>query len=373
MGEASVMERRRIVRFAHEHGSELRAVATLVRVEGSSYRTAGARLLIGSGGQYAGTVSGGCLEAEVVKRSVWKVGEGAVVDRYSTEFDDTAEIPYGLGCGGVLDLLLEPAGTAEFAALLAALEDSLAGKDRTVGSWLPQPGHGGLRRAVWTAAGEVVFRSEGLAVAEVAAAASGRAADVFLERLRAPQRLVIFGAGEDAKPLVSMAALLGWGVVVADARGRAARPERFPEAEHVTLAATAAAAAVAPGDAVVLMTHSYEQDRALLAELLAMPQVPRYVGLLGARHRTALVVSEAAAAAGLTLEQACAHLFAPIGLDLGGDGAEAIALAIVAEIQASLEGRQAERRRLSAAEIAQGVAVGNASRYLEAQCALGAE
>ena len=372
MGEASVMERRRIVQFALEHAGELQAAATLVRVQGSSYRTAGARLLIGSGGGYAGTVSGGCLEAEVVKRSVWRVGEGAVVDRYSTEFDDTADVPYGLGCGGVLDLLLEPVDTPEFGALFSALERSLAGEERTVTTWLPQPGLG-LRRAVWTASGAVVFQSPGLDEDDLAAAHSGEDAGIFFERLPTPQRLVVFGAGEDAEPLVSMAALLGWSVTVADSRAHLARADRFPGAEQVIVATSARAAAIAPEDAVVLMTHSYEGDRALLAELLGMPKGPRYLGLLGARHRSALVVSEAAAAAGQSVAAACERLYAPVGLDLGGDGAEAIALATVAEIQASLEGKGGERRRLTEAEITRQIAMGSQSRYLDAHCAIGAE
>src|ERR1700743_1429686 len=102
------------------------AMATLVRVEGSSYRRAGARLLIAANGDYAGSISGGCLEAEGIRKAQWLVRDGtAVVKRYSTLFDDTADIPYGLGCGGTVDLLIEPAGTPEFTALMQALEVSL--------------------------------------------------------------------------------------------------------------------------------------------------------------------------------------------------------------------------------------------------------
>ena len=95
-----------------------KALVTLVRMEGSSYRRPGAHLLIGADGEYAGTISGGCLEAEVVRRAAWMVRDGAVVERYSTLFDDTAEIPFGLGCGGIVDLLLEPAETPECRALI---------------------------------------------------------------------------------------------------------------------------------------------------------------------------------------------------------------------------------------------------------------
>ena len=97
-----------------------------------SYRRTGARLLISASGDYAGSISGGCLEAEVIRKAAWLIGDGAVVERYSTLFDDTAEIPYGLGCGGMVDVLLEPAGTPEFAALMQAMQASLHGQSFTV-------------------------------------------------------------------------------------------------------------------------------------------------------------------------------------------------------------------------------------------------
>ena len=96
------MEQRRIVRLWQQGNAGV--LATLVRVEGSSYRRPGARLLISKMGECAGAISGGCLEADVVRRSAWMVRNGAVVERYSTAFDDLAEIPFGLGCGGTLDL-----------------------------------------------------------------------------------------------------------------------------------------------------------------------------------------------------------------------------------------------------------------------------
>src|SRR5579875_396895 len=131
-------ERRQIVELWKRGNSA--ALATLVRVEGSSYRRPGARLLVARDGSYAGAISGGCLEAEVLRKAVWLVREGAVVQRYSTLFDDTAEIPYGLGCGGTVDVLLEPADTSEFDVLMQALEASLQGKQRRVISQLPAPG-----------------------------------------------------------------------------------------------------------------------------------------------------------------------------------------------------------------------------------------
>src|SRR5271155_4586786 len=130
-------ERRKIVELWQR--GDAAVLVTLVRVAGSSYRRVGARVLIATNGDSAGTISGGCLEAEVVRKAQWMASAGAVVERYSTLFDDTAEIPYGLGCGGTVDLLLEPAGTTEFEAVMHAIQDSLSGNRRRVVTRLPEP------------------------------------------------------------------------------------------------------------------------------------------------------------------------------------------------------------------------------------------
>jgi xanthine dehydrogenase accessory factor len=339
-------ERRGIVEMWRRGGAV--ALVTLVRVEGSSYRRVGARLLVGVDGEYAGSISGGCLEAEVVKKAGWMVRSGAVVERYSTLFDDTAEIPYGLGCGGTVELLVEPAGTVEFGVLMEALEASLEGVESRVVTWLPENGRA-LRRVV----GDV--ETEG----------------GFVERVEAPQRLVVFGAGDDARPMVQMAALLGWSVVVVDGRVQWARAERFPEARRVVVAqgfGELEELGIGARDAVVVMTHSYEQDRVWLAGALRCG--PRYLGLLGARHRSALLVSETASMLGWSVDQVCEGLFAPVGLDLGGDGAEAIALAVIAEVHACCEGKLGKSRRMTPEMVEEQITQGGASRYLQAQCAL---
>ncbi|MBB5056613.1 xanthine/CO dehydrogenase XdhC/CoxF family maturation factor [Granulicella aggregans] len=366
------MERRQIVGMAAQ--GQTGPMVTLVRIEGSSYRQAGARLLLSSNtpGTYAGTISGGCLETEVVTKALWKVRSGPVVERYSTLFDDTAEVPYGLGCGGTVDLLFEPAGTPEFEALLRALAEALQGESFTILTRLPSTGVS-FARAVLSATKEVLFASDGLSLNEIEQSLEAEQPEllgVFREQLTPPQRLLVFGAGDDAKPLVNLAALLGWTVLVADGRSQLAKPERFPAAAQVFAVTTADldSLSVSSSDAVVLMTHSYEQDREWLAALL--PVAPRYFGVLGARHRSSLLVSEAAVLCGLPLATCCERIFAPVGLDLGGDGPEAIALAVLAEAQARCMGRLGASRRLSADDVAAQVNKGGPSRYLQAQCAV---
>lgn len=369
-------ERRQIVGLWQRSGGSV--LVTLVRVAGSSYRHPGARLLLTSQGEYAGTISGGCLESEVLRKAAWLVREGAVVKSYSTMFDDTAEMPFGLGCGGVVDLLLEPGDTPECRALMTALEAAIAGQESTVLTWLPEENRG-FARAVLSPNGDFTFASSRLTAQELEEARSGvlhrgwvesMPAAMFVERMVAPQRLFLLGAGDDAKPLVNMAALLGWSVTVVDARAHLARAERFPDAQQVLVTPSGAIGAIGirSEDAVVVMTHSYEQDRELLAAVL--PLQPRYLGLLGARHRSSLLVSEVAAMLGRTIASCCEQIYAPVGLDLGGDGPEAIALAIIAEVQACCMGRLGNVRRLSPEDVARHISEGGSSRYLQQQCAL---
>jgi xanthine/CO dehydrogenase XdhC/CoxF family maturation factor len=346
-------ERRWIVEQWESGGAS--ALVTLVRTEGSSYRRPGARLLVRENGTSVGSISGGCLEAEVARKARWTVRNGATLERISTAFDDTSDIPYGLGCGGTLDLLVEPMNTPEARALLEAMRDSLGGSRRNVVTWLPGAS-GQLRRTIYDDSGRTLFAS------------SEQRADnnVYDEWLEPPLRIFFLGAGDDAQPMTRFAALLGWRTTVIDRRSQLARRERFPDANEVLAMDALRDNMISCNDAAIVMTHSYEQDRAWLTAIL--PKQPRYLGILGSRHRSALLVSEAAAALGWTLDRACQNLFAPVGLDLGGDGAEAIALATIAEIHACCEGKLGHSRRMTPAMISEQIALGGSSRYL--QCAL---
>ncbi len=351
-----MIERRQIVEWWQR--GDILALATLIRVEGSSYRRVGARIAVAADGAYVGSVSGGCLEAEIVRKALWLVRNGAVVQRYSTLFDDTADIPYGLGCGGTVDVLLEPPDTPEFTAMLEALAASLEGESRTITTWAPESNQS-LTREVRDGQNHLLFGSR---------STFPRPAEAFIENLYPPQRLLLFGAGDDAQPMVRIATLLGWTVHVLDGRPQWARPERFPSARSVVATNRLMTLQPTPADAVILMTHSYEQDRSWLEQIL--PCQPRYIGLLGSRHRSALLLAEAAQALNWPLVRACERVFSPVGLDLGGDGAEAVALSAISEIQGCLHSKLGHSRRITPETIAHQIAQGGASRYLQAQCAL---
>ena len=357
----SLKERRDVVALCRD--ADEGVLFSIVRVEGSSYRRPGARMVVMPDGNTAGTLSGGCLEADLLRRAAWTVRNGALVERFSTRFDDTAEIPYGLGCGGEIDILAEPLGTPEAAALLDALGATLRGEERTVLTRLPGDAGVTLARAVFDVQGQVLFCSTGFTPESPRKQETSRGGDtcreiemsegvLLTERLLPAQRLVIFGAGEDARPLARFAAEMGWAVIVAGSRSQQLSESRFPAETQRVLGMKAADVPVLASDAVVLMTHSYEHDRNLLAELL--PVAPCYLGLLGARHRSALLLEEASELAGVGLRQAVERTHAPIGLDLGGDGPEAVALAIVSELQqtfASRPDRALGSRRMSLAQV----------------------
>jgi xanthine dehydrogenase accessory factor len=338
-------------------------LATVVDVEGASYRKPGARMLIAPDGRRAGTVSGGCLEAEVAKRAWWLTQSGPVVERYSTA-DDDGEMPYGSGCGGVVYILLERRATA--AELLTCLESAFHARVPLAIATVLDGIEIGKRKFAGPA---VQARSEEFAATlaestlenlalhtidrmqsiDQRVTIDGKAARVWVD-YRAPRPgLWIFGAGDDAKPLMELARRLGWFVAIADGRSHLVTRERFLDADALLSLSIADLPAsnisvfedLKASDAKVLVTHSFEQDSRILASLLGRDSVPAYIGVLGPQRRTREVLAEAARLLGLPddagrIEEWLARLHAPTGLDIGAETPAAIALSIVAEIQQTL-------------------------------------
>ena len=315
-------------------------VATVVRIEGSAYRRPGARMVLTASGKRAGTVSGGCLEGEIAKKAWWLTEKGPSLQRYSSFFDDDGELPYGLGCGGTISVLLERGEPARL--VLEALRQSLEDRNAFVivtATEAKAPGTQLILREDGTALFARNADESLLAAAHDALTrrTTGQREGAFVEYVAPPPALWIFGAGDDAQPLVEFAATLGWHVIVADGRSQLARAERFPQAARV-LDLRAALAEVGRDDLAVVMTHSYEQDRTALAALL--PLGMKYLGVLGPRVRTERLVSEVAEQVGVSASECLSRLHTPVGLDLGGHAPAAIALSIVAEMQAVLAGRE---------------------------------
>ena len=304
-------------------------LATVVKVEGSSYRKPGARMLLAADGRRAGTVSGGCLEAEVAKKAWWLTEDGPAVRAYSTH-DDDGELPFGSGCGGVVWILLERRGSAD-AAMRALDEAWKARVPLTIATVIEGERMG--QRAFTRKADD----------AELAALEKFRAdLPLWIEERAARTGLWVFGAGDDAKPLVAMARMLGWYVAIADGRSHLATAGRFAEADAVHVL-PAGEMPMRAGDAAVVMTHSFEQDSQILAGLLSGTVRPAYIGVLGPQRRTRELLEEVARRLDFVpserlIEGWLGELYAPTGLDLSAETPAAIALSIVAEIQKVLTG-----------------------------------
>ena len=336
-------------------------LATVVAVEGSSYRKPGARMLVTRGGRRAGTISGGCLEAEVQKKAWWLTESGPVVERYSSFYDEDSEMPFGLGCGGTVCVLLERGEAAD--RVLVALEESLSERREAVFlTAIDAEGCGqvGTRFAL-DANGELLFGSaqdaEAIALANRALSEKRSLWDrgFFAEYVGTRVGLLVVGGGDDAIPLVELAGRLGWHTSVADGRSHLANRERFPMADRVLAGHSLSSwstdeLGLTERDAAVILTHSYEQDRAALQVLL--PSTVGYLGLLGPRQRTDRLLGEVGLELGLTVEQCRSRLHSPVGLNIGAKEPMSIALAIVAEIYSVMERTSAkpvERQRSSAA------------------------
>ena len=303
-----------------ERTEQSAVLATVVKTSGSAYRLPGARLLLARNGRRAGSVSGGCLEDDLAKKAWWLTESGAVVRRYDTTPEGEIATGFGLGCNGIIHLLLERVAPAR-----AEILDLL----RTVRN---------TRRAMTIA--HVIAPSNRAGqrfVNDQSRPADDDATEFFVETLAPPVHLLIFGAGEDAVPLADMAKYIGWRVSVLDGRAHYARRDKFPRVDDVIVqppAESAAGIEVDPWTVAVLMSHSYGQDLDALTQLARKPL--RYLGILGPRKRSSQLLADA----GLDTARLMPALHTPMGLDIGADGPHQVALAVIAEIQATLNGRE---------------------------------
>ena len=335
------------------------ALATIVSVRGSTYRRPGARLLVPEDGPSVGNLSGGCLEGEVegVAREVMK-RLSPRVEFYDLTADDEVVWGWGLGCNGAIEVFVEPAErAAEVAgALRAAVEEERALCAVTVLSSEIGGVEVGARvlvgpdGAVQGSLGDT--RADRFAAAAAAAAlASGVTEPVmletpagvfraFVEPFLPPLRLLVCGAGHDAIPLVEQGAALGWRVVVVDDRDPMLNHQRFPGARAFVKAEPADVAAATAVDSrtyAVVMSHNYLRDRDYLRSLLG--SAAAYIGMLGPKARLERLLTDLRGEGLEVSEGDLARLHGPAGLDLGAEGPEEIAVALVGEILAAARGR----------------------------------
>ncbi len=315
-------------------------LVTVVKTLGSSYRRPGARLLITESGKRAGSISGGCLEDDVVKKAWWLSEKGPALRRYDTtpdgEIGPSGESSggFGLGCNGIIYLLLQRfSGKSKEASPLDILQGVYAARRDSVLAHVLSPPEAVGTYSETAMPPALQLHARGIAASMVTRLDSNH--EVFFETLNAPVRLLIFGAGDDAVPLTELARLLGWNVCVFDGRAHYARSEKFPRAHHVAVRDSSLSLDDLQIDGrtvAVVMTHSYTQDLNFLRSLVqhCLP----YVGVLGPRNRSEQLLRDCA-----ILPADAPSVHGPAGLDIGADGPEQVALSIVAEIQASLNER----------------------------------
>jgi xanthine/CO dehydrogenase XdhC/CoxF family maturation factor len=311
--------------------SGVSVLATLTGVDGSSYRGVGARMLVLPDNRTVGAISGGCLERDLVAHAEQvRSRTRPDVVAYDLRRDDEAIWGLNMGCNARLEVLLEPAPALTRPAALAAAADAQARRepailglacgpgDPALGSWL-------ILTASGTLAGPLSreLRPPHDAAALLREERTARVAGVLLQYLAPPIQVVACGDGPDIEPLVRLAGELGW------AARRVGKDEPLGALDART--------------AVVLMSHNYPRDLALLGESLASPAA--YIGLLGPTARTARLVEELRARGTAAAPGQLERLHGPVGLDIGADTPAEVALAITAEIRAAFAGRRGGRLR----------------------------
>lgn len=338
------------------------ALATVVHVEGSSYRRPGARMLVTEDGKLTGAISGGCLEGDAKRKALMVMAwQKPMVVTYDTTDEDDAKLGVGLGCNGIIHILIEPILKTDLVnpihllsaiiskrqvATLATLF-SLSDKRATdQGTFLLQNKEESITTFPFTSS---IFPSLTIDAKE---ALQKRTSSIKTYNKQFPESclfdviepvitLVIAGAGNDVIPLVKLSAVMGWKTKVVDGRSNLCTVERFPEAEVVIVAPPDKALNEIILDkrtAVLLMTHNYNYDLAVLKQTLKSD--PGFIGVLGPKKKLDKMLHELQETSEPPIEEWLQKIYGPVGLDIGAETSEEIALSIVAEIKAVFSDRQ---------------------------------
>ncbi|MGB5621172.1 MAG: XdhC family protein [Gammaproteobacteria bacterium] len=327
-------------------------LCTIVETDGSTYRKAGARMIIDGEGNYHGILGGGCFEGDLVERSrgVIAAAEPAIVE-YDMRGDEDLIWGLGLGCNGLVRLLLQPLQAKDdyqpLAYLSEAVEDSRPAviatgiSDHLLGRSLVVDAAGVNQFGIGESEvpGLIDACRELLGGGKPRGFDAGQAGRLFIDPIPRQHHLLIIGAGPDAVPMASSAAALHWRVTVTDHREQNPGLAFFPDAVHLVCCAPedlASAVDLERVSAALVMSHNFVADTASLKSIAAAP--PGYVGLLGPTARRNALLETLSAEQRAALEN---RVRGPVGLDIGGDSPGSIALATIAEIHAFLEGADA--------------------------------
>ncbi|MBZ5858331.1 XdhC family protein [Flavihumibacter profundi] len=352
---------------ARESG-EKSALVTVVHLEGSSYRRPGARMLVTDEGQMTGAISGGCLEGDALRKALLVLNQQqSKLVTYDTSDEDDATIGVQLGCAGVIQVLMEPINSTDpnnpiellrkaaakrqnfVLVTLFALEEKksiqhgtclLVEADGTISGNLED---GFLKHTILEDA-RIALTTQRPAFKNYKSAEHNLTA--FIEFEPPPISLVIIGAGNDVMPLVNFADILGWETRVVDGRPTHAKKERFVSACQVLVSKPEHVLEQIPIDeqtVFVLMTHNYNYDLAMLRALLKTKV--NYIGALGPKKKLDRMLDEIRAAGTKITAEQLSRVYGPVGLDIGAETAEEIALSVIAEIKAIQAGKTGESLR----------------------------
>ncbi len=340
------------------------ALVTITRTTGSTYRREGAKMICRRDGSVLGSVSGGCLESDIAELSLDVVEKDTPeIVTYDTSAESENVWGLGLGCNGTVEVLIEPMqwwrseqGRALFADILGRVGK---GKRCAVVTLLKQGGEQiqNLRRVLVDSAG-VVSGTLGAPALDSLAAQRARSilndqtirpsrritiehessdCELFVDALVPATRLLVVGGGHDAIPVVRMAREVGLVVTLIDSRPKFATRERFPEADEVLCIQAeefAQKVSLEGAPAVILMTHNFQKDRTVLGQILTSAAEFTYIGALGPRARTERMITELKAQGLKLLPEKIAEVRTPVGLDIGADSPQEIALSMLSEILA---------------------------------------
>ena len=336
-------------------------LATVVHVEGSSYRRPGARMLVEEDGRITGAISGGCLEGDALRRAmqVIALNEKRLIT-YDTTLEDDLEFGVQLGCNGVVHILFEPVDSTDELNPVLLLKKCMEGNDadKVLVTLFdlndPQCQEAGTCMFF---ANEVAYNThtmEQMLLSELRECISvafeqrrslkidlqTRSLTALIQWVKPSVSLVVIGAGNDALPLVEMAAVLGWEVSVADGRSSHASLKRFTGVKRIIVGKpdeVVAKVNLGHHTAFVLMTHNFNYDRDCLKALSV--HAPAYIGCLGPKKRLERIWEELEENGTPFSEDFKKNVHGPAGLDIGAELPEEIALSIIAEIKAVFENR----------------------------------
>jgi len=340
------------------HGTgQKAALATVVKVRGSSYRSPGARMLITDDGRWVGSISGGCLEGDALRKARQVMLDNLPMTvTYDTREESNQNLGIGLGCNGVIDVLIEPIHAGQKMNPVSIFED-LIHKNEPMAMATIYEGLGVGEKLLITDKGEVedyfsnvelsrLVKKDLVTLFDTSRSEAktytlkDQQVHVFVELIQPSISIIIFGGGFDARPVSALAKSLGWDVSVTDECVAHIAPVFFPTADNLSLCHREFIDrdfTITPFTACVLMSHNYEYDRDVLLKLLKT-ETP-YIGLLGPRKRFDKMQSEFKAKGVMISEQDFHRIHSPIGLDIGAEAPDEIAISIIAEIQSKFSNR----------------------------------